>query len=550
MLDFLKRIQHFQKLSGSREELESLAILRAEMDALGFRTQLLSHDAFISLPGKAYCRIGGETIDAITHSAARPSGPDGVTAPMVDLGAGTAADFARSDVAGKIVVVRGLATPAMADRASRAGALGQIHISDDDQRHEMCVSPVWGSPSAETLGEMPQTVVVTIGREEGARLAGRLAATPGLEATLFAEIDEGWRKTPILIADMDCDGAAAEGPFVLFSGHHDTWYEGVMDNGSANATMIETARILAGCRPLWQRSLRIAFWSGHSHGRYSGSTWYADNRWDELERRCVAHVNVDSTGGMGANVLTGSGSSAELRAIAQLAIRDHAGQNYEGVRHGRAGDESFWGIGIPSVFNSLSHQNPGTGDKHGAPKLGWWWHTAHDTLDKIDPQNLQRDTQVYLRVVAELLLRPLLPLDYRLHAAELGQHLEGLAVRLGDRLDLHEAQDHLARFSAALDGLAARAEAATDGAQRQRVNAALVRVSRALVPMDYTRGDRFAHDPALAQPAWPVLLPVQQLAGLQDGDPRLPYQATSARRALNRLCFALREAARAAAEPG
>ena len=36
----------------------------------------------------------------------------------------------------------------------------------------------------------------------------------------------------------------------------------------------------------------------NSAARYSGSAWYADEHWRELERRCAAHVNVDLTGGM------------------------------------------------------------------------------------------------------------------------------------------------------------------------------------------------------------------------------------------------------------
>ena len=55
--------------------------------------------------------------------------------------------------------------------------------------------------------------------------------------TLFAEVDTGWRKTPILVAELPADPAATDEPFILFSGHHDTWYHGVMDNGTANITM-------------------------------------------------------------------------------------------------------------------------------------------------------------------------------------------------------------------------------------------------------------------------------------------------------------------------
>ena len=40
----------------------------------------------------------------------------------------------------------------------------------------------------------------------------------------------------------------------------------------------------------WRRGLRVVFWSGHSQGRYSGSTWYADTHWEELERRAASRT--------------------------------------------------------------------------------------------------------------------------------------------------------------------------------------------------------------------------------------------------------------------
>ena len=44
----------------------------------------------------------------------------------------------------------------------------------------------------------------------------------------------------------------------------------------------------------------MAFWSGHSHGRYASSAWYADTFWHDLHERCVCHVNIDSVGAKGA----------------------------------------------------------------------------------------------------------------------------------------------------------------------------------------------------------------------------------------------------------
>ena len=40
----------------------------------------------------------------------------------------------------------------------------------------------------------------------------------------------------------------------------------------------------------------------------------------------------------------------------------------------------------------------------------------------------------------------------------------------------------------------------------------LMAVSRALVPVDYTTGDRFTPDPAISQPAWPPLDGLRRLA--------------------------------------
>jgi N-acetylated-alpha-linked acidic dipeptidase len=77
---------------------------------------------------------------------------------------------------------------------------------------------------------------------------------------------------------------------------------------------------------------------------------------------------------------------------------------------------------------------------------------------------------------------------------------------------------------------------------RARINHALVAVSRAMVPMDYTTGDRFDHDPALAQPPYPVLNVVRQLAAARAGSDQARFLAGGATRACNRLTFALDQA--------
>lgn len=535
--EFAKRV----KLSGTPEELESFRYLKTCLDRYGYRTELLSHDAYISLPGSSKVEVHGRELKSITHSFSRPSPEGGLKAQVIDLGEGSAADFARADCRGKIVLVDGIASPAVAHLATRAGAVGQLHVSPHEHLHEMCISPVWGSPSEETLALLPATVACTVSQVDGEALRAKLAADGKLEAVLHARVDTGWRKTPLLVAELD-GPAGPDAPFVLFSGHHDTWYFGVMDNGSANATMLEAARLLAERRAGWRRGLRICFWSGHSHGRYSGSAWYVDQNFDELDRRCVAHINVDSTGGIGADVLTENGVVVELAALAKEATLAETGQHHLGKRPSRSSDQSFWGVGIPSMYGTVSHQPPGPVKMRNP--LGWWWHTPHDLIDKVDEEFLVRDTRVVAATLSRLLNDPVLPLDPAAHAASLLDELKAIAAKLNHGFALEgviETAENLlrkARSVAALKG-------ANEPSRIDRLNGALMRVSRALVPLDYTQGDRFTHDPALPQPAWPALEKLRELAAQKPGSDEARFLAVGAARARNRVLSSLREAERA-----
>jgi hypothetical protein len=534
--EFAKRV----KLSGTPEELESFRYLDREMCSYGFQTELLSHDAYISLPVSSRLVIDGAEIRSITHSMSCPTGQAGRSAPLVHVGGGTEADFAGRDVAGKIVLVDGIAVEDVADRATKAGAIGEIHISPTEHLYEMCISPVWGSPSNLTRANLPTTAVVTISRDDGARLRERCLAGESVVTSMTTEVDTGWRKTPLLVCDMAAPGAAEDAPFVMFSGHHDTWHFGVMDNGGANATMLEAARVLARHRSDWRRGLRVCFWSGHSHGRYSGSAWYADENWIELDRRCAAHVNVDSTGAVGASVLTNSGVIDELKGLARTAIAAETGQEHKGRRQGRAADQSFWGVGVPSMFGSLSHQPPGPVKMLVA--LGWWWHTPHDLADKVDPDNLVRDTRIATHVLARLLRDRVLPLDYREFSQALAEELDRIAMGLQGCFDLSAVRAALVDLQTAAESVHAASQAPGDRAARQ-LDAALMRASRCLVPLNYTRGERFRHDPALPQPAWPSLQALRDLAGCTPGTEDWAFHAVEARQSRNRILHALNQAA-------
>jgi hypothetical protein len=241
-------------------------------------------------------------------------------------------------------------------------------------------------------------------------------------------------------------------------------------------------------------------------------------------------VNVDSTGGVGATVLKNTAAAPELIGLAGDAIGEQASSEYAGKRMSRSSDQSFWGIGIPAMFGALSEQPPAPVKMRNA--LGWWWHTPHDLLDKIDEKNLVRDTRVYVHTLWRLLTDPVLPLDFAAHARVLLEELGKLRSSLGDRFSVNDL----------ITAAETLRDKATGGGHS---DTALMRASRALAPVYYTSGDRFAHDPALPLPAWPVLDPLRKLGKVAPGTDSARFLTVSATRGRNRLAHALREATEA-----
>jgi hypothetical protein len=541
------------RLSGTSEELESFRYAQQQLRAAGCRTQLLLHDAYISLPGPAALRLtpagggAGSAVACVTHSFAASTGPDGLEAPAV-YGA-TAADLG-TRAAGRIGVLDGLAGPAQVQAGQAAGAVGLVFLNRDPHVHEMIVSTVWGSPPPDGLGRMPRIPVVSVAGRAADRLREAVRAG-GARLRITASVDTGWRKTPVLIGDLP---GAVEDTFVLFAGHLDSWHRGAMDNGTANATMLEVARVMRRVRRY--RGIRFAFWSGHSHGRYSGSTWYADHHWDDLNSRCVAHVNVDSVGGRGAVINRHAYAMPETRGVIADAVKAVVGEGFEGGRVNRMGDQSFLGIGVPSLLMDISEQKGDAPEASrdfsafsggGTGGLGWWWHTTEDLPDKIDPALLERDCKIYVGIIHTLCTSPVLPLDYQATAREWLQSLTAVRRAADHGVDLRPtvaAARRLVRAAGALERRARAVRARPDRAAERRLNAALMALGRALIPVDHTRSGRFDHDPAFGHPQPPHLAAARALAAASGEDAK--HLAVRAVRDLNAIRHALREAAQIA----
>jgi hypothetical protein len=555
-------LAQWEKISGTPGERAAVDYLRGQLEALGLDVVEHRFESLLGWPEEASLETIAPTtssFEALTNAFTPSTPPEGLEGEVVYAGQGSAAEL--TGAAGKVALMEGMASPLKVLQANQAGATGLIFIQES-QLHNMCVSAVWGTPTTKTAGLLATTPSVSVRRDDGESLK-ELAAAGGLRVRIRAKTFWGWRETPLLTAQIP--SAVDTEQFVLLSGHHCSWHLGAMDNGTANATILEVARVLSEHRDQLQRGVRIAFWPGHTQGRYSGSTWYFDHFWEDMHDNCVLHVNADSTGAKGAVHYHAIGMP-ETYPFALAAVQDAIGVEATPERQSRAGDQSFWSSGVPSIFMSLSLV-PGemaasrpaglfSGDEGNAklrPGLPWWWHTAEDTIDKIDPDVLVKDTRVFALATLRAGAAGVLPFRYAPAAEEIRRTLEAYQKAAGDRFDVgpaleraRAAEERAQDVDRKLDALGGGTGAGLSAAQVGALNRALRELDRELVLVNFTSEGPFDQDLALPVATVPLLAPVERLAALDAASDEAHFLATELVRNRNKAAYHLRLAAAAA----
>jgi hypothetical protein len=445
----------------------------------------------------------------------------------------------RARIGGKIVISEGFAFPGKILEFEQKGAIGVIAVNPGADIHWGICTSIWGTPDLDDLPRKPAIPVAAVNNADGGELIQ--SAKTGARATIATTMEEGWypQKVPV----VEITGQHEPDKFVLVHGHYDSWDVGVGDNATGNATLLELARVFFKHRKSFRRSVRIAWWPGHSTGRYAGSTWYADAFAIDLDENCVAQVNCDSPGCRWATVFKDVSLTPETEAYVKSAIKAVTGLDGHGARPHRAGDYAFNNIGISSFFMLSSTMPDALRVEKGYYTVGGCggniaWHTERDLIDIADKDILLRDIKVYAQAVLGIANAEVLPFDWSATTREFAATVASYQQAAGSAFDLGPAGQAIGHLEKALRRFHRAVAAGT--VDRDRANAVITGLARILVPINSTREPRFRHDPAVPIPPLPMLSVANTIRAM----PRelRGFAETQLTRGQNRVVAAMRAA--------
>ena len=553
--NLVQRFSVLSRESGTPDERDAANFIVTQLRELDIHVEVHQPDLYLSVPVSASVRAAGLELEAKAPSFSASTTKRGLSGAPVfvppELIEETADDIFQDragepppDIEGKIVVTEGYPMPTSVAKYEVAGAAGQVYINPGTRVHWGTCATVWGSPGDSQRDQKPKTPVAAINRLDGNKLVA--AIKDGLDkVNLRTEMREGWSQCLVPVARI----SGKEEEFVLVHGHYDSWDVGIGDNAVGDATLLELARIFHEKRDLMRRSLRVAWWPGHSTGRYGGSAWYADAFAHELSQLCVATVNIDSPGCWRATEYDEVAWMAEAGPVCRESIKSVAGVEPKRQRPLRAGDYSFNQLGLTSFFMLLSNIPAEERARLGFYPVGGCggnivWHTEKDRLEVADRTNLERDLRVYLTAVGRFLTDEVLPLDFRETAEELSEALEEYEGKVNKKsLSLLPLRREFEKFRTKLNTFYERVEAGT--IKPSVANEALMGLSRALVHLGYAEGGRFEHDSATPKLPIPKFARIHDLAAIEESDPdRIPFVYTELRRQFNKVFDLVYQASR------
>lgn len=316
-----------------------------------------------------------------------PALPAATHVPIVDVGEGSAAEFAKvGDVTGRIVLVHSKVLANWDDlfaEYARAPAVIALAVKGKAKAIAFMATREHGILYRHTnsaAGEIDALPQVMVAREDGERIARLLSSGNPVWANLSIPNKIGGAiKSWNVVAEIR--GSEKPDEFVVLGAHLDSWElgTGALDNGCNSALVIDALRAIKGSGLKPRRSIRFILFSGEEEGEI-GSRAYATAHRNELDK-AVGVVVFDA--GTGKTTTFSTGGRKDVLAAAQTILTplEQFGVT-KAVATAESGTDHFDFMleGVPTFV----------ADQEEANYLENY-HATTDTFDKVDFVQLKKN---------------------------------------------------------------------------------------------------------------------------------------------------------------
>lgn len=509
------------RMADSEDERRAAAYVTQQLSSCGLDARTLRFNTYNSFPQTSRMEIlcpEPMVIDSLPCGHIVSTDPKGEELELVFVGNGGYSDYEGLDAAGKAVLVEVSYAPAVPEKARIAaekGARAIVCMNWGSGQHVIChraLKAVWGNPTRETLTRIPRLIGVGVTQSDGRMLRDWCRAGRTVRVRLSAQSPARWSQVCQPFGILRGNGRSDQ--IILVGSHIDAWQPGVTCNATGNATTMQIAKVLSQYREQLDRDVWFVFWNGHEIAEAAGSTWMVDNFWDELNKKCVAYFNIDSTG-MGEATLYEIKTSAEYRDFAVDNARSILTEELRVQNLTKIGDQSFLGIGVPGTAQRMSYTREYM-EKNCGATLGWWNHTCEDGFDKYSPENILKDTRVLTSLIYRVSTAGVLPYDFTEKFQGIEEKLLTCRESYGSYLDIDDVIANVKAVREYIRRLQAVREEVS-GHKAELLNTFLMQVSRQTTNIFQTYADKYQQDSygfsKLSRPI-PLLADLELLPGL------------------------------------
>jgi Iap family predicted aminopeptidase len=545
----LEYLTTLTRMAGTEDELKAAKYIKGKLDEYGIDGKIYEFDAYVSHPGKAELEILSpvqKSLPCLSLAFIASTPPEGMEAELISVGDGFEKDYRGVDARGKIALigpVRKKDHVGVARIAEQNGAAAQIHINTGKAR-AIDISQLrstWGSPTPETIDKVPMIPAISICSEDGNYLTELTRKGP-VTVRLRADAFRGYKKVRLPTGTLT--GVREPEKYVLFATHYCSWFIGATDNAVGNSLLLEMARIFSKHRKHLARGIRFAWWPGHSQASFGGSTWYLDNFWEDIRDNAVAYLTMDGVGRMGSSGFE-SRNTEGIRKFHEMVIKDVLGLEVKSTRVSKSGDQSFWGMGLPSFTGNTTFTAEQTAAMGGKPV--WYGHTVDDTLDKVDMEPITIPFKVNAVSILRLCNYPILPFEFVTVAGLFEKRLNDLQKGGEMALDLTSLMTQVEVLKKNGEALNKGIEKNLSAYEKNRknavfeskfreINTCLMELSRILIPALSSKAGKYGQDPLGSRfKPIPTLQPLEVLSSMDSDGEEYKALRTSLVRERNKL---------------